>query len=512
MKKNLWFVPMEIPRATLFMLSIPCRHFTQVWPKIGLGDKVKVYFSYFKKDFCQMWYKRREFDAEVEFLANKMTKNPSWSLKKLDQIEEWSKKFMAGSKKFVKLPFSKMKPDEMIRAYKKIFKWHELIHSQASAITWQADYDQERVTKTIKNVVLKQIKKRGLNLELTTIFSVLSTPLEKSFATKEEKEFLKIAEKIFARKKIREIFKVAKLESLERKIKKQDPAVFKLLRSHFQKWAWLSYGYKGPPYAFSYFLERWQTLVQENASPKKLLAEISDKEKKLAQKQKEYLSKLKFNSHQLKLIKLAQRLVFIKDFRKGALYHGMYCYEPFFREVANRLGLTLEQVWAMNAWEIEKFLKKRKAPKMELSARTKEAVAWSDRKKYVIWTGKKARDFFNKIPKEKITQKEVREFSGTPACSGYAKGTVKIVEVPEDMVKMKQGDILVSETTYPSLVPAMKKAAAIVTNAGGLTCHAAIVSRELNIPCVVGTKIANKVLRDGDMVEIEATKGIVKKL
>jgi len=80
----------------------------------------------------------------------------------------------------------------------------------------------------------------------------------------------------------------------------------------------------------------------------------------------------------------------------------------------------------------------------------------------------------------------------------------------KDMPKMKKGDIMLSETTYPALVPAMKKAAAIVTNIGGLTCHAAIVARELKIPCVVGTKIATKVLHDGQLVEVDADKGIVK--
>ncbi|MBU1164087.1 hypothetical protein KKA15_00820 [Patescibacteria group bacterium] len=77
---------------------------------------------------------------------------------------------------------------------------------------------------------------------------------------------------------------------------------------------------------------------------------------------------------------------------------------------------------------------------------------------------------------------------------------------------MNQGDILLSETTYPALVPAMKKAGAIITNVGGLTCHAAIVSRELKIPCVVGTKIATKVFKDGDKVEVLATRGIIRKI
>ncbi|MCH7492711.1 phosphoenolpyruvate synthase, partial [Patescibacteria group bacterium] len=97
-------------------------------------------------------------------------------------------------------------------------------------------------------------------------------------------------------------------------------------------------------------------------------------------------------------------------------------------------------------------------------------------------------------------------------CVGKASGTVKLIIRPTDMLKMKKGDILVSIATDPDIVPAMKKAAAIVTEQGGVTSHAAIVARELNIPCVIGTKIATKVLKDGDRVEVDATKGIVKKL
>ncbi|MFA6099944.1 MAG: PEP-utilizing enzyme [Patescibacteria group bacterium] len=78
------------------------------------------------------------------------------------------------------------------------------------------------------------------------------------------------------------------------------------------------------------------------------------------------------------------------------------------------------------------------------------------------------------------------------------------------MVNMTQGDVLVASMTRPEMLPAMKKASAIVTDEGGVTCHAAIVSRELNIPCVIGTKIATTMIKDGDRVEVNATQGIVR--
>ena len=79
-------------------------------------------------------------------------------------------------------------------------------------------------------------------------------------------------------------------------------------------------------------------------------------------------------------------------------------------------------------------------------------------------------------------------------------------------LSFKDGDILVAPETAPDYVPAMKKAAAVVTEVGGITSHAAIVSRELGIPCIIGTKIATKVLKDGMEVEVNTETGIIKVL
>lgn len=101
---------------------------------------------------------------------------------------------------------------------------------------------------------------------------------------------------------------------------------------------------------------------------------------------------------------------------------------------------------------------------------------------------------------------------GFCASKGRAYGTVKIVFDAIDLQKVNEGDILVTGMTLPNFLVAMRKAAAIVTNDGGVTCHAAIVSRELGKPCVIGTKIATEVLEDGDVVEVDADNAIVKKI
>ena len=110
------------------------------------------------------------------------------------------------------------------------------------------------------------------------------------------------------------------------------------------------------------------------------------------------------------------------------------------------------------------------------------------------------------------------QISGIVANKGKCQGNVKIIRtmfsdnIIEEIKKVHKGDILVANTTGPEIMIACTKAAAIVTDEGGMTSHAAIVSRELKIPCIVGTKIATKVFKDGDLVEVDATKGIVKLL
>ncbi|MBI3930511.1 MAG: phosphoenolpyruvate synthase [Chloroflexi bacterium] len=99
--------------------------------------------------------------------------------------------------------------------------------------------------------------------------------------------------------------------------------------------------------------------------------------------------------------------------------------------------------------------------------------------------------------------------SGAAASPGIAVGPVKLVTDASQIDKVKDGDILVSEMTTPDFVPAMKRAAAIVTDRGGRTAHAAIVSRELGIPCVVGVEKATATLKDGQVITVDGAHGKV---
>ncbi|KUH70098.1 phosphoenolpyruvate synthase [Mycolicibacterium novocastrense] len=98
---------------------------------------------------------------------------------------------------------------------------------------------------------------------------------------------------------------------------------------------------------------------------------------------------------------------------------------------------------------------------------------------------------------------------GLAAAPGLASGKVRVLESPDEGAKLEEGEILVAQMTNPDWLPTIRRAAALVTDTGGMTCHAAIVARELSVPCVVGTRTATRDLHDGTTVTVDGARGEV---
>lgn len=141
-------------------------------------------------------------------------------------------------------------------------------------------------------------------------------------------------------------------------------------------------------------------------------------------------------------------------------------------------------------------------------------LAWDQKNLYIVQTrpittlkeGKKATA---EVSAEGVKVAQAPILTGAAASPGIGTGPAKIVSSPKEIGKVQAGDILVAKMTSPDYVPAMKKAVGIVTDEGGLTSHAAIVSRELGVPCVVGTKYATAKLRENMVVSVDGSAGQV---
>ncbi|MBD3252491.1 hypothetical protein GF386_02065 [Candidatus Pacearchaeota archaeon] len=108
---------------------------------------------------------------------------------------------------------------------------------------------------------------------------------------------------------------------------------------------------------------------------------------------------------------------------------------------------------------------------------------------------------------KKVNVKGTKSIKGQIACKGKVKGKIRLILNKNQIKTLQKGEILVTSMTSPDYITAMKKASAIITDEGGLTSHAAIVARELNKPCIIGTKFATEILKNGDNVEVDADKG-----
>lgn len=175
-------------------------------------------------------------------------------------------------------------------------------------------------------------------------------------------------------------------------------------------------------------------------------------------------------------------------------------------------GYPAEFVRLLTVQEVNKLVTTGKIPSLkELNMRAKGYIY--SKGKILNQTGFK--NFLKKKNLELTTNTSTRTneqgLRGSTAFKGkIVIGRVKIVLNSFEADSLKKGSILVTPMTSPEYLPAMKTAKAIVTDEGGITCHAAITARELKKPCVIGTKIATKVLKDGDLVEVDANAGIVK--
>jgi phosphohistidine swiveling domain-containing protein len=187
---------------------------------------------------------------------------------------------------------------------------------------------------------------------------------------------------------------------------------------------------------------------------------------------------------------------------------------PFYKKIANDIGLKYDDWSTLTINEIKNSLinKESVVSREEIEERKKGFVLSIVDGEVSVVSGDEAVGIISKLNIEQNSKVnfDITEIKGKPASPGKVTGRVKICSSASESVKVESGDILVTTMTTPDYVSSMKVAGAIVTNEGGLLCHAAIISRELGKPCVIGTKIATQVLKDGDMVEVDADNGVVR--
>ncbi len=283
------------------------------------------------------------------------------------------------------------------------------------------------------------------------------------------------------------------------------------LQSHINKYNWINFGYKGPAWNKKNFLNRITRLRKEHYNLKSALSEHLNSLRLLEKDRKKAEIKLKLTAQEKSLFKTARTFSYLKAMRVDVRHYFCYTMYECFKQLSKKHSLPLTWFEYANEDEISSLLRGKFKNPEKIIQRSKFYCE--------IWIGKKVTRL-NEVQTNKYTKryvikevlKNVDEIKGQPAFLGKVTGAAKIIAGPKDIGKIKTGNILIAVYTDPNLLPAMEKAAAFVTDQGGITSHAAIVAREMKKPCIIGTKIATKVFKDGDIMEVDANKGIIRKI
>lgn len=240
----------------------------------------------------------------------------------------------------------------------------------------------------------------------------------------------------------------------------------------------------------------------------------------IVQKRQKILTGLKLSRRIKNLCDSTRKTGKEKLFFRKAINRWFDSMELLLKEISRRRNLTIEQIKSCLYKEVIPILDKKKISFSKINQRKEYFVAVKGRAVGIFYTGKRAKTILSRFKIGILESKKIKEFRGSVANPGLTRGRAKLftfgigkevnIRLNKQILEMKKGDVLVAETTGPELILACKKASAIIADEGGINSHAAIVSREFDIPCVVGTQIATQVLKDGDFVEVDANKGMVK--
>lgn len=327
-------------------------------------------------------------------------------------------------------------------------------------------------THLLKDELTKKIRNMK---ELSNALNILTTTEKKSFSN-EYDGFL------------------AKIHRETGDIKKE-----KLIERHLKKYYWIKNSYAG---------SRQLTKGDVLKELKSLRKDSRGLFIKLKNDKREIIKKFKISPS---IQNLAKELLFItswQDERKINILKVISELDKVLHKISDEYKVDLKALYVMMPEEIlaRKFIS------LEEVKKRGKCFLWIFDKKlknnHALLVGDTADRLYKKFSSEKKSDGDI--LNGMCASTGSAIGTASICKTLNDIKNFKQGNILITSMTRPEYLPTMKKAAAIVTDEGGITCHAAIVSRELGIPCVIGTKNATTVIKNGYLIEVKADHGVVK--
>ncbi len=468
-----------------------CIPFFIATPYCGAFTRTKGGFFYNKGELNYgYFFKDNEKRIASRALA-RQEKDKNYVKKLFRKWKDVADKQLSFGDKINKLDFAKLSWKELVKLHQKFDNYYFRFWYHAVIIEAYDPWGNELLNEKIQKYYGK-----ALPFE---VVKTMTAPSEISYLNQEYLELFNLA-------------KIAFKNKIDLTKPKEFLNFYKKLGKHKDKYYWTNNGWV-KVYRLNeiYFLKRIKAIIRNFSQARKKAKKIIFEQKYIKNRKKNYLRKYRFSKELINIFYYFEFLNFWRDFRKtyGCKYHDVLY--RFLKEYSRRTNISINYLKSLTALEIGKIKNYTKKDIKKLKERWECCFMLYRRPKNYLWfIGKEAEKLIKLLDKYFIGGK--REIRGSIGNKGKIKGMVRLIKTISDFKKMKKGDILVSVATRTEYAPIMNKAKAIITDEGGITCHAAIVSRELSIPCIVGTQIATKVLKDGDKVEVDANKGIIKKI
>ena len=264
--------------------------------------------------------------------------------------------------------------------------------------------------------------------------------------------------------------------------------------------------YLGKPYTLDSVKKQFAELLSQN--PKKQLEHGIQIKRSARKKYRRALSDLRPDGTNKTYIELLRKTIYLRMYRLEGISQGELNSFVLLNEIGKRIGVNGFNLVYFQFSEIESaLLTNFRITKKEILKRKKPYAMITMNNSVRFYFDNDYLQFKRKFKLRNLSPTEIK---GQTSYAGFVIGKVRIIRESKDVSKLNKGEILVTRMTGPDYIFAMQKAAAIITDIGGVTSHASVISRELGKPCITGTISATKLLKTGDLIEVDADKGIVR--
>jgi phosphoenolpyruvate synthase/pyruvate phosphate dikinase len=288
-----------------------------------------------------------------------------------------------------------------------------------------------------------------------------------------------------------------------------------LINNHIKKYNWINEEYVSEGWPRSKWIRLFKNALLDEKRPQEKLQELVNQFKELILKKRNVIEQLNPPENVFHSIKALSELIAQRDWTKGYVIKIFSTYRKLLKEISIRMGIDFPQILQYSYQELYDYLEKGKIISSgELIDRSKNGFAIVIKGgKFDLVTGKdkiKRLISYESVsePFKKLSLQE--SFKGLPASLGKVIGRARVLDDAIKLKDFKEGEILVTYMTTIEFIPLFGKAIAIVTDEGGMSSHAAIVSREFRLPCIVGTEVATRMVKTGDLIEVDANNGVVR--